>query len=203
MRQPKRKWAIFDGECIVPYVGRDKDGKDVVLPLVIRPAAEHRVYYAHGAQGGFVQNYHFRMDFYQDEVPPLQYTDPSSTGALNYEALKEGIKRTIVSSVILPLPFLKELSVWLQKQVSEAEALYGEIQLPRDNIPSALLPAQGEAKDAKPKSESDPDLKHRPAKQPRAGKYPSHCGNRSRSDEHDDEHGGGRWRHGHRIVQCQ
>lgn len=99
------------------------------IDLKVRPDEEHREIYVHGASGGPLANYHYRIDFYRDIIPPFEYLERE--GKLNLNSVKDGIERRIMVSVYMPLPFLKELRNWLDKNIRDIEKQYGEIQLPR------------------------------------------------------------------------
>ena len=106
------------------------DGTELVLPTIVSPAADHKSYYAHGAQGGIMANYHFRIDFYQEIAPPMIFKEVG--GKMEYESMKQaGVERKIVATVYLPLPFSKELVTWMDKNIKQHESQYGPIQLPQ------------------------------------------------------------------------
>jgi len=111
----------------MPYRIVKPNGEIVSVPVRVRPSAEHRTIYAHGAQGGPLANYHYRIDFYQDMLPPTEYIEVD--GTIQPDSV-ESIDRQIVASVYLPLPFAKELRNWLSKNLEEVEASFGEIKLP-------------------------------------------------------------------------
>ncbi|MFL6211773.1 MAG: DUF3467 domain-containing protein [Pyrinomonadaceae bacterium] len=108
-----------------------RDGEAIELPIRVRRADDHKQVYAQGAFGGPLANYHFRIDFYQDIFPPQEFQDAG--GQIQVESVAE-IERRIVTSVYLPLPFLKELRNWLDGHVQGIEAEYGEIQLPKIEV---------------------------------------------------------------------
>jgi hypothetical protein len=108
------------------YFKVGEDGRSEELPLRVRPADDYRAIYAHGAQGGFLHNYHLRLDFYQDIVPFLDFKEMG--GIIPKESVSE-IERKIMASIYLPLPFAKELVRWMQKKIDTHEREYGEIQL--------------------------------------------------------------------------
>jgi hypothetical protein len=118
----------------MPYFVTDEQGRSTTLAVRVEPAEDYKAYYANGAQGGFLAFYHYRIDFYQDVVPPVKYLDPDGTGRIPQEAVAEGVLRKIVCSVHLPVPFAKELLQWLQKNVNEFETEFGEIRLPGSNV---------------------------------------------------------------------
>lgn len=106
----------------------NKDGQGVVLPTRVKTASDHTEVYAHGAMGGSLANYHFRIDFYRDIFPPLEFSTIGED--MSSDVVDLGVERRIMTSVYLPLPFLKELRNWLDKKVAEVENEYGDIQLP-------------------------------------------------------------------------
>jgi hypothetical protein len=106
----------------------DEEGQETVLPTRVKTAQDYKEIYAHGAMGAALANYHFRLDFYRDIFPPLEFT--SVRNEIRGESVESGVERRILASIYLPLPFLKELSNWLDKKVKEAEIEYGDIQLP-------------------------------------------------------------------------
>jgi len=109
-----------------------KDGKVLNLPVRIVKAEGHHATYAHGASGGPLANYHYRIDFYVDEAPPYNYLDPVGDGTIDPESFKE-LRRTVVATIFLPLPSAKELQLWLAKGLTEFENRYGDIRLPKDD----------------------------------------------------------------------
>ncbi len=119
-----------------------KDGKTVFLPVHF--SREHGIaeVYAHGAGGGHVANYHFRIDFYKDEFPPIEFT---AIGDQIVDAENVTIQRKIVASVCVPLPFLKELRNWLNIQIEEIEKEQGEIDLPKKELQEETVPKAKEA----------------------------------------------------------
>lgn len=105
-----------------------KDGQLVELPVEVKKLPGVENVYAHGAAGGAVANYHFRLDFYRDNFPP---TEVSLIGNQIIDGSVNHIDREIVASVSVPFPFLKELRNWIDRQIGEFEQQYGEIQLPK------------------------------------------------------------------------
>lgn len=123
---------------------RLKDGKLVQMPIRISRASGVEEVYAHGAAGTNVGNYHFRIDFYRDVFPPTEMT------VIGNQIIDEGevtIDRKVVASILIPLPFLKELRNWLNRQVEEVEMEQGEIALPKKDkeTPEEELPIAKEA----------------------------------------------------------
>ncbi len=123
----------------------DHNGKDIVLPTKVKRAENYREVYAHGATGGALANYHYRIDFYQDIFPPLDYT--SVEDKVQYESVTE-VERLIITSVHLPLPFVKELRNWLDKAIKVIEAQYGEIQLPGERDTEEQVGSEPKRKEA-------------------------------------------------------
>ncbi len=103
----------------------------VELPVQVHLDADHRNIYAHGASGGFLANYHYRIDFYRDDFPPTEGVilkgDEPVPGSITE------ITRTVLTTVYLPAPFVKELRNWLDKNIAKMEAEYGEIGLPKSD----------------------------------------------------------------------
>jgi hypothetical protein len=101
----------------------------VEIPVRVRTAEDHQNLYVHGAMGGFFLNYHYRIDFYRDEFPPLKDVVMSGN-EVRTESLKE-IDRTVLASIYMSPTFAKELRNWLDKNIAKMEAEYGEIVLPK------------------------------------------------------------------------
>lgn len=121
----------------MPFMVQDENGELVQVPVRVSPSDDHKLFYANGATGGIYANYHYRIDFYQDIIPPVSYVDPEGDGRPGPGTV-EHIDRKIVASVVLSLPFAKELKAWLDTSLREAEEKYGEIQLPKSNIPEEV-----------------------------------------------------------------
>lgn len=119
-----------------------KDGKIVELPVRFTRAPGVEEVYAHGAAGGHVANYHFRIDFYKDEFPPVEFT---VLGNRIVEGEGLTIQRKVVASVCVPLPFLKELRNWMNTRIEEIETEQGEIALPKKDTSEETLPEVKEA----------------------------------------------------------
>ena len=110
------------------FLHKNAKGEMIELPVRVKKDADYREVYAHGAFGGPLANYHFRIDFYQDIVPALEYM------AIDNEVIPDSvteIERRVITSVHVPLPFLKELRNWLDKGIESIEKEYGEIQTPK------------------------------------------------------------------------
>ena len=78
--------------------------------------------------GGFFFNYHYRLDFYRDDFPPIK-----NVTMINNELVPDSVtevNRTILASLYLSPVFAKELRNWLDKNIAKMEAQYGEIALP-------------------------------------------------------------------------
>jgi hypothetical protein len=111
------------------FRGKNEKGEIVDLPVRVRKADDHRTLYAHGAMGGFLANYHCRLDFYRDQFPPID--DVMMKGnEYSPESVKQ-IDRSVLASIYLSPAFTKELRNWLDRLVSKMEAEYGEIALPK------------------------------------------------------------------------
>lgn len=110
------------------FQGKNEKGELVELPVHVRKAEDHQVLYAHGAMGGFLDNCHYRIDFYRDEFPPLE--DTVIMGNQLVPGTITDINRTILASIYLSAPFAKELRNWLDKNIAQMEAEYGEIKIP-------------------------------------------------------------------------
>ena len=125
------------------YKLEDGSGKTVNIPIRCVPAPDYREIYAHGAKGGVLGTYHYRIDFYRDDVPPLTFIerDGKITGL---DAEKAGIERRIQCSVYLSLPFAKELIRWLDKNLNEYEEEHGAIHLSGE---PTTKPSGGEKKE--------------------------------------------------------
>ncbi len=109
----------------------DKNGQFQDIPVKISRDESHQEIYVHGATGGFLGNYHYRIDFYKDDVPPFEYIERS--GKIEGKNPEEdGVERKIQVSVYLPIAFTKELRNWLDKNIQIYESEYGEIKLGSD-----------------------------------------------------------------------
>jgi Protein of unknown function (DUF3467) len=111
------------------FRGKNEKGEFVELPVHVRKATDHKEIYAHGAMGGWFFNYHFRIDFYRDQFPPIDDVIMSGN-EYSPESVKQ-VDRSILASVYLSPPFAKELRNWLDKRIQQLEAEYGEIALPK------------------------------------------------------------------------
>lgn len=117
------------------FLHKNSKGELIELPVSVKKDADYKEVYAHGAFGGPLANYHFRIDFYQDILPPLEYVAKGSE--IVPDSVTE-IERRVVTSVHVPLPFLKELRNWLDKGIESIEKEYGEIQLPKGEDSESL-----------------------------------------------------------------
>lgn len=111
------------------FQGKNENGELVELPVRVRTDEDHQNIYAHGATGGFLANYHFRLDFYRDEFPPVD--DVMIRGGEVIPGSLTAITRTVLSTVFLSASFAKELRNWLDKNIAAFEAEYGDIALPK------------------------------------------------------------------------
>ena len=116
----------------MPFKIVDPNGVAVIIPTKTKVGDDYKATYAHGAQGGFLGNYHFRLDFYREEMPPLEFTEVE--GRIEQSVVKEGVKREIVVSVYVPVPFVKELANWLNTNIKQYESEYGEIKILADLV---------------------------------------------------------------------
>ncbi len=131
------------------YIFEDKDGTKRAIPVKVLKADDYRAFYSHAITGGFVANYHFRIDFSQDEAPPVEFTEVEGKVAGTPEGV---ITRLVQASVFLSLPALKELSEFLARHVKEHEDKYGQIQKPislSGPFKTGDAPANEEKKDGK------------------------------------------------------
>ena len=124
----------------MPFIVQTEDGSTINVHTSISVADDYKSYYANGAQGGILATYHFRVDFYQDIIPPLKGREVA--GKVDIEsAFEGGVNRKIQTSVYMSLAFAKELAAWMTKQISDHESAYGPIQMggaPRQEMsPSA------------------------------------------------------------------
>lgn len=126
------------------FLHQNAKGEIVELPVRVERGPEYQEIYAHGAFGAPMANYHFRIDFYRDEFPPIQHSVVGNE--LVAESVSE-VERRVLTSVYVSMPFLKELRNWLDKRVQDIESLYGEIQLPKseDEDSKTELPKVKEA----------------------------------------------------------
>jgi hypothetical protein len=118
------------------YTYTDADGNRHIVPYHVKKAEDYKEFYSHSAAGAFLGNYHFRIDFYSDIFPVVEYTDNEGSGCPSENDMHDGITRRVMASVQVPMPFLKELAVWLTKMVEEHEGRYGPIQMPITGEPS-------------------------------------------------------------------
>jgi hypothetical protein len=106
----------------------DKNGQFQDIPVKVSRAENHQEIYVHGATGGFLGNYHYRIDFYKDLVPPFEYTEKGGR-IEDKRPVEDGVEREIQVSVYLPVTFAKELRDWLDKNIQKYESEYGEIRI--------------------------------------------------------------------------
>jgi hypothetical protein len=113
------------------FRGKNEKGELVEIPIRLRRDESHRNIYAHGASGGFLANYHYRIDFYRDEFPPTEGTIIENNEVVPGSIAE--ITRTVLTSIYLTPSFAKELRNWLDKNIAKMEAEYGEIQMPKSD----------------------------------------------------------------------
>lgn len=111
------------------FRGKNEKGELEEIPIRLRRDENHRDIYAHGASGGFLANYHYRIDFYRDEFPPVEGTIIRNNEVVPGTITE--ISRTILASLYLSPAFAKELRNWLDKNIAKMEMEYGEITLPK------------------------------------------------------------------------
>jgi hypothetical protein len=124
---------------------KNEKGEVVKLPVRVRRAENHQDVYANGAFGGPLANYHFRIDFYRDEFPPREYVVQNNK--VRDESITE-IERKVLTTVYIPMPFLKELRNWLDKHIKSIEMEYGEITLPKGTEDTESIETLPEVKEA-------------------------------------------------------
>jgi hypothetical protein len=108
----------------VPYYTIDDNGKRVEMPVEFKRSADYKKYYAHGAQGGILSSYHYRIDFYCEHIPPFEGTEIGRELKTEQHIIRE-----IDCSVYLSLPFAKQLRDWLDKNIRDFEDNHGEIKI--------------------------------------------------------------------------
>ena len=113
------------GVTTLPFFTRDDEGNIIEIPLKMTRSPNYRKVYAHGAQGGILGSFHYRIDFYCDHIPPLS----GKVIGDKIEPEEEVIIREIDTSVYLSLPFAKQLRDWLDKNIKEFEEEHGEIKI--------------------------------------------------------------------------
>ena len=118
------------------FLHQNEKGEFVELPVRVRRDPDYRELYAHGAFGAPMANYHFRIDFYRDEFPPIAHSVKGNQ--VVPDSVTE-VERRVLTSIYVSMPFLKELRNWLDKRVEEIEVLYGEIQLPKSEDSEAEM----------------------------------------------------------------
>jgi hypothetical protein len=110
----------------MPYLIKKEDGTSEEIPVKYTKSNEYKTYYAHGAQGAILGSFHYRIDFYRDELPPIDKVIEKN-GKLQHE--ENLIIREIDCSVYLSLPFAKQLRDWLDKGIKNYEQTNGEIHI--------------------------------------------------------------------------
>jgi|SRR5215213_1572801 len=125
------------------YLHKNEKGEPVALPVKVRLGDDHKEFYVHGAAGGFLANYHYRIDFYRDDVPALgEYVIENS--AVTPDSIT-AVNRRILTTLYLSPSFVKELKNWLDKNIAQFESEYGEIQKPIGEEEDQSLPKVKEA----------------------------------------------------------
>lgn len=110
----------------MPYFALDKDGNSKEIPVKCVRSNDYKTYYEHGAQGGILNAYHLRVDFYREDIPPTE--NLIEKDGIGHQDVDEMIiKREIDMSVYMSLPFAKQLRDWLDRQITEYEDKNGEI----------------------------------------------------------------------------
>lgn len=110
----------------MPYFKRDKDGKQIEMPVTFARSPDYKIYYVHGVQGGILSSHHYRMDFYRDDVPPIE--GGIKKGGI-IEQHQETVCREIDLSLYISLAFAKQLRDWLDRNITKHEDKYGEIMI--------------------------------------------------------------------------
>ena len=109
----------------MPYYRKDDQGNVEESPVKITLSDDYKEFYSHGAQGGILGSYHYRVDFYRDQVPP--FGERELDGKIISE--QNEIIREIGVSVYLSLPFAKQLRDWLDENIKKFEKEEGEIKV--------------------------------------------------------------------------
>ena len=121
----------------MPYYTVDDDGNPKEIPVKYVRNDDYKTYYEHGAQGGILSSYHFRIDFYREDVPPTENVTERD-GKIDFGGNEMIIKREIDMSVYLSLPFAKQLRDWLDHQLTEYEEKNGEILIVVPELPKGV-----------------------------------------------------------------
>jgi len=116
----------------MPYYRRDEKDKIEVIPVRYVRSSDYKVYYAHGAQGGILGSYHYRIDFFREDIP---FTMKATEVGGKVKPDEEIITREIDISVYLSLPFAKQLRDWLDRNIKDFEERHGEIKVVSEPIP--------------------------------------------------------------------
>ena len=116
----------------MPYFTVNEDGEAVEIPVKIKRSPDYKTYYAHGAQGGILGSYHYKIDFYREDMPATTGMIEKA-GKQTYD--EEVVVREIDCSVFLSLPFAKQLRDWLDRNIKNYEEQNGEIQILSQEIP--------------------------------------------------------------------
>jgi hypothetical protein len=121
----------------MPYFTLDEDGNPKQVPIRYTRSEDYKTYYAHGAQGGILGSYHFRVDFYREDIPPNENVTEKG-GKVEHDSGEIMIKREIDLSVYMSLPFAKQLRDWLDREIGKFEDKHGQILIAADEKPEAL-----------------------------------------------------------------
>jgi hypothetical protein len=134
----KKSDSKLRGVIALPYFTIDEKGERREIPIDLKRSDNYKSHYAHGMQGGIMKPYHYRIDFYNDHMPPL-------SGKIREGFVKPddpAVVREIEASVYLPLAAAKELRNWLDKNITEYEEKHGEVKMLSDIV--------GESEDLEP-----------------------------------------------------
>jgi hypothetical protein len=110
----------------MPYYERDEEGETKEIPIRYVRSSDYKAYYAHGAQGGILSSYHYRIDFTRDDMPPT--TGTMTTGGVPDREENPIVNREIGVSVYVSIPFAKQLRDWLDTNIKKFEEEHGEIK---------------------------------------------------------------------------
>ncbi len=119
----------------MPYFIQDQSGKPEEIPVKYTRAADYKTYYAHGAQGGILGSYHYRIDFYRDDMPTTMNAIEKGGKVEHKEVI---ITREIDMSVYIPLPYAKQLRDWLDRNIKRFEQQHGEIEIVLETTPEEV-----------------------------------------------------------------
>ena len=116
----------------MPYFAVDEEGHPKAVPIRYVRSNDYKTYYAHGAQGAILGSFHFRVDFYREDIPPTEHVIEKD-GKLDHDEMM--VKREIDLSVYMSLPFAKQLRDWLDRGIRKFEEEHGEILIAADQKP--------------------------------------------------------------------